>query len=319
MNKLTIAVATATVAAFGAPALAQTSALPASIEVVVPFAQGGGTDQVGRAFAEFARPHLDADTFVANRAGGSGAIGFRYGADGPQDGSVITMLVTTLTTAPHTIDGYPVSYSDFEPICLISAPPVALSVQAGAGIASLDDLVAEAEARGRTMTFGTAGPGSYTHLAGVAFTLAAGIEGRFVPHSGSQPALTATYGGHIDVALSEAAEALPWAEDGRLNVLAIFAGSRFGALPDVATAAEQGYDVDVGAFRGLGAPRGTPAPVMDALIEGCRATTEDPEFIAHMGNLGVEVDPLFGADFGQWLAGQHETFARAAAEAGLGQ
>lgn len=286
------------------------------VEVVIPFAQGGGTDQVGRALAEYMQNHLGGDMYASNREGGSGAVGFRHGADAEPDGHVITMLVTTLTTAPHTIEGYPVTYADFEPICLISAPPVVMSVKADGDIQSVEDLVAKAQEGGRTLTFGTAGPGSYTHLAGVAFTQAAGIEGRFVPHQGSSPVLTATYGGHIDVALSEAAEAMPWNADNRLKTLAVFDDSPVPGL-DAPTAQDQGYNVQVGAFRGIGAPRGTPSDTMGILIEACRATTEDAAFQDHMATLGVEVDPIFGEDFGSWLAGQHETFASAAEAAGL--
>ena len=288
------------------------------VEITIPFAQGGGTDQVGRALAEYMAPHLGGDIYASNREGGSGAIGFRYGADAAPDGHVITMQVTTLATAPHTIKGYPVSYRDFEPICLISAPPVVLSVKGGGGITSLDQLVEKANSSARQLTFGTAGPGSYTHLAGVAFTQAVGIEGRFVPYQGSNPALTAAYGGHIDVALSEASEAMPWSSDDRLQVLAVFGDKQVNGL-DAPTAAELGVPVEVGAFRGLGAPKGTPAVIMDQLVSACRETTQDEAFLAHMERLGIEVDPLFGTDFGEWLANQHETFSAAATAANLGQ
>ncbi|BBK37449.1 hypothetical protein STAQ_25270 [Allostella sp. ATCC 35155] len=282
------------------------------IEVVIPFAQGGGTDQVGRAFAQFAKPHLGVDLFVSNRTGGSGATGFAYGAQAAPDGHVITMTVTTLVSAPHTIKGYPVTYRDFKTICLISAPPGVLSVHKDSPFKTLKDLIAFGKANPKKLTFGTAGPGSNTHLIGAAFANKAGIEVRYVPHRGSGPVLTATFGKHVDVAVTDKAEALPWLTDGRLRALTVFTGEADSGLKDVPTAKAAGFDMDIGSFRALGAPKDTPAPVMAKLIDGCRKTAADKEFITFLEKTGTEINTKFGDDAAAWIKQQDELFGEAA-------
>lgn len=281
------------------------------VELVIPFAQGGGTDQVGRIFAQYAQPHLGGDIFVSNRTGGSGAVGFAHGATAKPDGHVITMIVTTLAAAPHTIDGYPVSYKDFEPVCLLSAPPAILAVHPDSGISSLADLIKKAKAEPGKLTFGTAGPGSNTHLTGAAFATQAGIDVRFVPHKGSGPALTAAYGKHINVAIADKAEVTPWHKDGRLKVLTVFSDDQKTGIEGVPLASADGFKVDIGSFRGIGAPKGTPPETMKVLVEACRKTTEDKDFIAHMEKTGTETYALFGEEFGAWLKNKHESFGAA--------
>ena len=295
-----------------APAAGQDKFPSKSIEVVIPFAQGGGTDQVGRAFAQFAKPHLGVDLFVSNRTGGSGATGFAYGAQAKPDGHVITMTVTTLVAAPHTIQGYPVTYKDFKTICLISAPPGILSVHKDSPFKSLQDLIAYGKANPKKITFGTAGPGSNTHLIGAAFAAMAGFEVRYVPHRGSGPVLTATFGKHVDVAVTDKAEALPWLQDGRLRALTVFTGDADSGLAGVPTAKSAGFDMDIGSFRALGAPKDTPEPVMATLIEGCRKTAADKEFIAFLEKTGTEIRTKFGADAAEWIKMQDDIFGKAA-------
>lgn len=294
-----------------APAVKADSFPSKPVELVIPFAQGGGTDQVGRIFAQYAQPHLGGDIFVSNRTGGSGAVGFSHGALAKADGYVITMIVTTLAAAPHTIDGYPVSYKDFEPVCLLSAPPAILAVHPDSGINSLADLVKKAKAEPGKLTFGTAGPGSNTHLTGAAFATQAGIDVRFVPHKGSGPALTAAYGKHINVAIADKAEVTPWHKDGRLKVLTVFSDDPKTGIEGVPLATADGYKVDIGSFRGIGAPKGTPPEVMKVLVEACRKTAEDKAFNDHMEKTGTETYALFGEEFGAWLKKKHDSFGEA--------
>lgn len=304
--------------ALGMAAEARAEEYPAKpVELVVPFAQGGGTDQVGRIFAEYAEPHLGTEIFVSNRAGGSGAIGFAHGATAKPDGYTLTMIVTTLAAAPHTIDQYPVSHESFAPVCLLSAPPALLAVHPESGIESLEDLIAKAKAEPDTLTFGTAGPGSNTHLTAASFAEQAGIDVRYVPHKGSGPALTAAYGRHIDVAVADLAEVTPWHKDGRLKVLTVFTADPQNGLEGVPLAPSKGFNVDIGSFRGIGAPKGTPPERLEVLVEACRQTVADQAFVEHMQKTGTEPYALYGDEFGTWLANKHKSFGEAVQAAGL--
>lgn len=314
------AIAMAVLAALVLPAVGGIAAAAAQdkfpskpIEVVIPFSQGGGTDRVGRAFAQYAEKYLGVNLIPVNREGGSGAIGFKFGADARPDGYTITMVVTSLSTAPHTMDAYPVTVDDFQAICRISAPPAVLSVNSKSPIKDLKGLVEAAKKDPGKFVFGTSGVGSNTHLAGLVFADAAGIRVRYQPHKGSGPMLTAAYGNHIDVAITDAAEALPWIKDGRLRMLTVFGEQRFSALPDVPTSKEFGYAVDIGFFRALGVPKATPKPVLQTLINACEKTAKDKEFIEFLSKDGSEVNLLLGAEAQKWLRLQHDTYGKAAA------
>lgn len=287
------------------------------VELVIPFSQGGGTDQVGRIFAQYAEPYLGTEIFVSNRTGGSGAVGFSYGAAAKPDGHVITMVVTTLAAAPHTIEQYPVSHEDFAPVCLLTAPPATLAVHPDSGIDSLEDLIAKAKAEPGKITIGTAGPGSNTHLIAASLAEQAGIDVRYVPNKGSGPALTATYGKHIDVAVADKAEVAPWIADGRLKVITVFTDDPANGIEGVKLATESGFNIDIGSFRAIGAPKGTPQPVLDVLVETCRKTAADPKFVEHITKTGTEPYVLLGEKFGAWLANKHQAFGDAVKAAGL--
>lgn len=287
------------------------------LELVIPFSQGGGTDQVGRIFAQYAEQYIGTEIFVSNRTGGSGAVGFAYGAAAKPDGYVITMVVTTLAAAPHTIAQYPVSYKDFEPVCLLTAPPAVLAVHPDSGITSLEDLIAKAKAEPGKITIGTAGPGSNTHLIAASLAEQAGIDVRYVPNKGSGPAMTATYGKHIDVAVADKAEVAPWMADGRLNVITVFTDDPANGIEGVKMASESGFNIDIGSFRAIGAPKGTPPAVMETLVEACRKTSEDPEFVEHITKTGTEPYVLLGEKFGTWLANKHKAFGEAVKAAGM--
>lgn len=310
-----MALATATAVGMGSVAAADFPSRP--IEVVIPFAQGGGTDRVGRMFADHVQKHIGGETFVSNREGGSGAVGFSYGANARPDGHVITMAVTTLAVAPHTVAGYPVTYESFAPVCLLAALPMTVSVQADSPFETIDDLIEHATSNPGQLKIGAAGIATNNYLAGVAFAKEAGIEAQFIPYEGAGPALVALLGGHVEAAMADASEALPYAQGEQTRVLIVFGDEKVDHYPDAPTSAEKGLDVNVASFRGIAAPKDTPPDVLAALRDACEQTATDPEFIDEMGRFGMEVDLVKGEEFGDWLRGQHETYAEAAEAAGM--
>lgn len=286
------------------------------IEMVIPFAQGGGTDRVGRMFADHAERYLGVDLVPSNRTGGSGAVGFAHGAMAPPDGYTLTMAVTTLTVAPSTMEGYPVTYESFAPVCLLAALPMTISVRADSPYQTVEDLIAGAEG-GDPLRIGTAGAATNNYLAGVAFANEAGIDATPVPYDGAGPALVALLGGHVEAAMADASEVLQYAESGQVRPLLVMGGEPVDTLPDVPTSASKGHDVNVASFRGIAAPAGTPDDVMAKLVDACEQVANDPAFVEEMGKFGMDVTLISGSEFGDWLKRQHETYAKAAEAAGL--
>jgi tripartite-type tricarboxylate transporter receptor subunit TctC len=287
------------------------------IEMVIPFAQGGGTDRVGRMFSDHAEQYLGVDVVPSNRTGGSGAVGFAHGAMAPPDGYTLTMAVTTLTVAPSTMDGYPVTYESFAPVCLLAALPMTISVRADSPYQTVEDLIAATKDKSEPLNIGTAGAATNNYLAGVAFAGEAGIDATPVPYDGAGPALVALLGGHVDAAMSDASEVLPYVESGQLRPLLVMGDEPVPTLPGVPTAQSKGFDVNVASFRGVAAPAGTPEDVMTILTDTCEKVASDPAFVEDMGKFGMDVTLILGEEFGDWLQRQHETYAKAAAAAGL--
>lgn len=287
------------------------------IEMVIPFAPGGGTDRVGRAWANFVEPYLGQTVFCTNRTGGSGAIGFAYGARAKPDGYTVTMLVTTLTTAPHTIKDYPVTYQDFTPLALYISVPSCISVRSDSPFKTVQELVAYAKAHPGELKINNSGTGSNLHLGAVAFANAAGIDLNIIPYKGSGPSLVAALGGHVDVCITDASEVYQHVQAGKMRPLLILGSERYKYMPDVPTGKELGYDILVGSFRGVGAPKGLPKDVYDTLLDACTKVAKDEKFNAFMKEFGQEVYFLKGEAFGKWLKTTSDTYGKAAKAAGL--
>ena len=287
------------------------------IEVVIPFSQGGGTDYVGRAFAQWGEKYIGGKMFASNRTGASGAVGFKYGADAKPDGHVVTMTVTSLASGPHTVEGFPVSYKDFEPVCLIAALNPAIVVRQDSQFKTAKDLLDYTKKHPGELRWGTGQSGSNGFLASVQFAKETGTDYTFMPYAGGAKVLTALLGGHIDVGQVSTSEPLQYVQSGQMRMLMVMGSERYKELPDVPTSVEMGYNVDVGYFRAIGAPLGTPKPIIDKLIDTCKKVVADPEFIAHLAKRGVAPTPKFGADFGEWFKKQDEIYAAAAVAAGL--
>ena len=300
---------------FSAPAAAQFPRKP--VELVIPFEQGGGTDRVGRMFADHAAKHLGGSMFVSNRTGGSGAVGFAHGAQARPDGHVLTMAVTTLVTAPSTVAGYPVNHSSFAPVCLLAALPMTLSVGVDSPHKTIEDFMAAAGKQPGALKVGTAGAATNNYLAGVAFAKKAGIQATFVPYGGAGPALVALLGGHVEGAMADASEALPYLQGKQLRTLVAFSEEPVASMPGVPISAGKPYHVNVASFRGIAAPKGTPKPILAQLVAACEKTAKDPAFVEQMGKFGMEVNLMLGDTFGEWLREQHETYAEAAKSAGI--
>jgi tripartite-type tricarboxylate transporter receptor subunit TctC len=247
-----------------APALAQSAFPNKPIEVIVPYPPGGGTDMLGRAFAEASRTHVGQPLIVINRAGASGAIGWADVVNGKPDGYKMVLLATDLMTQPNM--GYTkITYEDFTPIARLNYDPAALTVRADSPWNSVDDFVAAARAPGAKLSVGNGGNGSTWHLAAAALEEKAGARFNHIPFTGAAPAALSLLGGHIDAITVSAAEVYTYVAAGKLKVLAVMSDARIKGFEKVPTLKERGIDVSLGTWRGLAVAKATPPDVVTAL------------------------------------------------------
>ncbi len=285
------------------------------IQLIVPFEAGGGSDEAARTFARSAAPHVDGGIEVVNRTGASGATGFRDGAAASPDGRTLMLMVASLIAGPYSGKGYGVDYRDFTPLCLLATMPLVLCVRADNVLRTFGQALADATARPGRLTLGTAGPGTFVELSARALERATRARFSLNAYAGSAAQLRALLSGELDIAQVSADEALPLAWAGEMRVLAVLGSMPSPAMPTVPTTADHGIELNVGFFRGIGAPLGLPEPVAASLQHVCAATAADAAYQQHLLRQGATPRFLAGAAYRAWLDEQDRSFAAAVADA----
>lgn len=288
------------------------------IELVVPWAAGGGTDRTARAIASMAENYLDTSLFVTNQTGGSGSAGFRAAANAEADGHTVGVLTVEISTISH-LGIAEITPDAFAPIMQYNFDPASISVREDSPFSeSLDAFVSYAEENPGEIRISNSGIGAIWHLSAANFAQEVGIEVRHVGYDGGAPATQAVVNGEVEATTASAAEVAPQAQDGPLTVLTILGEERVNIFPDVPTAAEQGYEnVSMGAWRGLAVPSGTPADRVQTLHDAFRSVYESEEFKQFMENNGFGTVYRGPDEFGQFMQSELERFGTLIEELGL--
>lgn len=250
-----------------------------AIELIVPVAAGGGTDLVGRAFAEASKKYLPQQPMVVvNKPGASGAIGTAELINAKPDGYKIGIIICEITIIPNLgITKY--TADDLRPIARLNADPSAVTVRADAPWQTIDEFLADARKRKDPVTIGNAGMGSIWHMAAAAFADKTSMPVNHVPFLGAAPAVVALLGGHVDAITVSPGEVAQHVAAGKLRTLAVMADQRVaGIFEKVPTLKERGVDVTVGVWRGLAVPKTTPADIVQTLSDVARKAADDVVF-----------------------------------------
>ncbi len=260
------------------------------LTLIVPYQAGGASDLAARTLADQMEQHLDTSIIVENRTGGVDATPTETPADAPADGYTIGYL--PVETVMLGFQGYDVDPADYDLIGQMVSVPATVAVPADSPYETLDDLVKAAEEDPGAITVSNSGAGSIWEATTTALGEATGTEFKPVPFDGGAPAVTAAIGGEVDAVIAGISETAPAHAEGQLRVLAVFDEEPSASLADVPTAAEEGVDVVMGGWGGIGAPAGIPAEVKQALEEAFTAAASSEEFtaiITDSGNIPVNV------------------------------
>jgi tripartite-type tricarboxylate transporter receptor subunit TctC len=263
-----------------------------AVSLVLPYAAGGSPDVLGRIITEGFAERSGGTFVMEHKPGATTTLAARYVQRARPDGYTLLMgTVVTFTMAPHAMRnlGYD-PLGDFAHITQI-AETIFILV-ANPRWQSLDHLIAEARRRPGQLTYATWGVGSTSQLGMLELMRRTGTELLHVPFNGTPPALTETLAGRTDVMISTFAPAKPHVEAGRLRALALIAGARTPALPEVPTMAEVGQaDFTLGGWFSLQAPAGTPQPILDRVTELAREAFSTPASVAIFDRLGFAPTP----------------------------
>jgi tripartite-type tricarboxylate transporter receptor subunit TctC len=251
-------------AALAAPALAQDGFPNRPITIVVPFSAGGTADVLARAIGERLRPKYGVAVLVENRPGAGGNIGAEMVSKATPDGYTL-VLGTVGIHAAYTVYKK-IRYDpakDLRPVILLGEVPCVIVAHPSRPFKTYDEFVSYAKAHPDTLTFGSAGNGSSTHMVGELFQQAAGIKLRHVPYRGSSMAMNDLIGGQIDMMFELVTTAASIAKSGKIRPFAVTSKQRSAALPDVPTVSE----LAIPGFNGTGwFTIATASGVPDAIV-----------------------------------------------------
>jgi tripartite-type tricarboxylate transporter receptor subunit TctC len=281
------------------------------VRLIVGFPPGGPQDIVARLIGQWLGERLGQQFVVENRSGADGNIGAAAVVNAPGDG--YTLL---LAGAPNAINAslYDklsfVFLRDIVPIAGIGRVPLVMEVNPAVPVHTVVEFITYAKTRPGRINFGSAGIGSPQHVAGELFKQMSGISMIHVPYRGAAPALTDLMGGQIQVMLDTTPASIPYIRAGKLRPLAVTAATRWSGLPDIPTVADDLPGFEATSWYGLGAPKLTPAEIVERLNREVNAVLAEPEKQARLADIGGTVMPGSPADFAALLAQETEKWAK---------
>jgi tripartite-type tricarboxylate transporter receptor subunit TctC len=274
------------------PAFAQAKYPERPIKLIVPFSAGGVVDAVGRQFAERIKPHLG--TIVVENVGGAGGtIGMGETARAKPDGYTLGLCNTsTMVINPTIMPKVPYDpATSFEPISILAISASGIIVNPKVPAKTLKEFIAYAKANQGKMSYGSAGAGTMTHLAGELFKHLTGTQKIVhVPYKGAGPSINDLVGGAVQYAtINVTGQLLQLHEAGKVRILAVTSAERLKGAPKFPTAVEAGLPNMVATlFTGLLAPAGTPKPIVDQIYQATRTLMKDPAMQKALTEQGLE-------------------------------
>jgi tripartite-type tricarboxylate transporter receptor subunit TctC len=288
------------------------------VRLIIPFPPGGSNDVVGRMIATKLSEGLGKQVVADNRAGAGSVVGTELAANAPKDG--YTLLIVSLT---HAINPwlYKLPYDpikSFAPIAILATGPNVLVVNPSLPVKSVKELIAVAKDKPGQLQYASAGVGTFPHLGGELFKLAAGVNMLHVPFKGGGPAMIDVIGGHTKVMFSNLVIATPHIRSGKLRALGVGGAKRNPVLPDVPTIAEAGVpNYEAVNWWGIMAPVGTPTAIVDKLHKEISAVQNSADVQKQFSSEGAEVVQMSSADFGAFVEKEIEKWGRVVKESGI--
>ncbi len=278
--------------AFARPDVARAQEYPnRPIRYIVTTAPGGLMDVPARLLSDSFDRMFGQRVLVENRGGAGGNVGVDLMVKSPPDGYTLAQIqVGNVAINPFIYKDLPYDvFADIVPVAPLTSSPILVVVNANLEAKDLRGLIALAKREPGKLNYGSAGIGTAPHLAGELFTRAADIKLVHVPYRGAGPAVTDLAAGQVQVAFVGLGAVRAHLDAGRVRALAVAQPQRLKAAPEIPTAAEAGLpEYEFVTWFGVGAPRGTPQPVIDKLVKGIHTMQDDPAVQKRLADAGME-------------------------------
>jgi tripartite-type tricarboxylate transporter receptor subunit TctC len=288
------------------------------VRIVVGFPAGGGQDILARLVAQRLSERLGQPFVVENKPGAATNRATESVVNAAADGHTLIFIGPPAAINATLYHDLKFNFiRDIAPVAIITRAPYLMVVNPAFPAQSLGEFIAYAKSNPGKVTLAGNGPGGGPHMAGELFKVMAGVDMLTVQYRGDAPALTDLMGGQVQVYFASIASALEFARSGRLRPLGVTSATRSGIFPDLPAIGEfvRGYDVN--AVFGVGAPKNTPAAVVDALNAAIKATTAEPGIAARLADLGGSAVTGTPAEYAQLIARETDTWAKVIREANI--
>ena len=281
------------------------------VRIIVGFGAGSGSDIVARLLGQWLSERLHQPFITENRPGAGGNLGAEAVVKAAPDGHTLLLVATPNAINATLYDKLNFNFiHDIEPVASISREPNVIVVNASVPARTVPEFIAHAKANPGKIAMASAGNGSASHLAGALFQKMAGISMVHVPYRGAPPAITDLIGGQVQFFAAPTSVLIEHIRAGKVHALAVTTSERSQALPDLPTVAETmpGYEASI--WFGLGAPKSTPAQIIDRLNQETNAALADPKIKGRLAELGGTALAGSPADFGKFIVDETERWGQ---------
>jgi tripartite-type tricarboxylate transporter receptor subunit TctC len=281
------------------------------VRIIVGFGPGGAPDILARLLGQSLSERLGQPFIVENQPGAGSNIATEAIVTAPPHGYML--LLISLANAVNATLYEKLNYNfirDIAPVASISREPLAMEVNPSFPAKTVPEFIAYAKANPGKINMASPGIGTTPHMAGELFMFMTGIKMVHVPYRSSAPALTDLLGGQVQMMFSPLPSSIEYIRTGKLRALAITSAARSAALPDIPTVGVfvPGYEATT--FFGIGAPKNTPAEIVDRLNKEINAGLADPGLMARLANLGSVPMPMTPVECGKFVADETEKWAK---------
>jgi tripartite-type tricarboxylate transporter receptor subunit TctC len=294
------------------PRLAWAQAYPSRpVRIIVPFAPAGNIDLIARLIGQWLSERLGQSFVIENRPGAGTNVGTEAVVRAPPDG--YTLLQVSSASAWNATLYEKLNFNfirDIAPVAGVIRAPFVMEVNPSVPTKTVPEFIAHAKANPGKISMASAGIGSGPHVTGELFKMMAGVNMVHVPYRGSGPALTDLISGQVQIYFDGLPSSIEYIRTGKLRALAVTTAARSEVLPDIPSLSDFVPGFEASFWAGLGAPRNTPAEIIDRLNKEVNAALVDRKMKTRLADFGGSVLPGTPADFGKLIAEETEKWAK---------
>jgi tripartite-type tricarboxylate transporter receptor subunit TctC len=281
------------------------------VHVVVGYPAGGTVDILARLMGQYLSERLGQQFVIDNRSGAGNNIGTEVVVNAAPDGYTLLLVNPANGINATLYEKLPFNFiRDIAPVAGIMRVANVMEVNPAVPAKTVAEFIAYAKANPGKVNMASSGNGTSVHVSGELFKMMAGVDMLHVPYRGAAPALTDLMGGQVQVLFDNMPSSIEYLKAGKLRPLAVTTATRSDALPGVPTVAETVPGYEASAWFGLGAPKGTPAEIVDKLNAAVNAGLADPKLKARLADLGGTMLVGPPANFGKLIAEETEKWAK---------